>query len=363
MPILTFGQTKNSKDELGRKQGVHSDYSGSWLFERTYRNDTLNGFFRQFTKDGTTWGTGYFKNGLKDSLWLDFYKDRTVEKREFYRNGRKDGEFIEYFKNGHVSSITTFRNDTIVGERINYYINGPVKSKGNPQNGIWIEYYQNGNIKSKQEFVNGNLAGQRLCFSLEGDTLLPRHLKPKLISNDTSIINNTDLKVYMLFDPYDSLNNIIDFGPSLFDNIPVCKNDFLTIHIGTINFLIKQTGLWVYEQIDTTCNINIKVNGYTTNRKEKELKNGDYDISYELEKKYFKSRLGKIEVERKQMQCDDTGRNPMKITKAGKTLLFKDIGNLLFFEFDSDNDWKNELYLLNYFSCEGHLEIYKIDDK
>ena len=362
-PILTFGQTKNHKDELGRKQGVQDGYSGSWLFERTYKNDTLNGFFRQFTKDGTTWSTGYFKNGLKDSLWLEFNKDRTVKEREFYRNGKKDGEFIHYFENGHISYIATFKNDTLIGDAINYYQSGSVNSKGNQQNGLWIEYYENGNIKSKQEFANENLQGQRFCFSLQGDTLLPRQIKPRLITQDTSIINHTDLNVYLLFDPYDSLNRPIDFGPYLFDYIPVCNNGLLTIHIGTINFSIRPTGLMVYAKIDTTCNQKINVNGYSTNRKVKELKNGDYDISYELEKKYFKSRLGKIEVERKQMQCDDTGRNPVTITRNGKNLTFKDIGNLLFFEFDSDNDGKTELYLLNYFSCEGHLEIYKIDDK
>ena len=363
-PIFAFGQTKNYEDELGRKQGVHDGYSGSWLFERTYKNDTLNGFFRQFTKDGTTWSTGYFKNGLKDSLWLEFYKDRTVKEREFYRAGKKHGEFIHYFENGHVSYVANFDNDTLVGEAINYYQSGSVKSKGNRQNGTWVEYYENGNVKSKQTFSNGKLSGQTLFFSIEGDTLLPRQIKPKLVVNDTSIINNTDLKVYLLFDPFDSLNRPIEFGPSLFGGyIPVCKNEFLTVHIGAINFLFKPGGLWAYEQIDTNCNQKIKLNGYTTNRKVKELKNGDYDISYELEKKYFNSRLGKIEVERKQMQCDDTGKNPVTITRNGKKLVFKDIGNLLFFEFDSDNDGKNELYLFNYFSCEGRLYIYKIDDK
>jgi len=290
-PIFTFGQPKNYKDELGRKQGVHEGYSGSFLFERTYKNDTLT------------------------------------------------------------------------DDAINYYQSGSVKSKGNRHNGTWTEFYENGNVKSKQSFKNGNLSGQSFLFSIKGDTLLPRQINPKLVVNDISITNNTDLKVYLLFDPYDSLNRPIDFGPYLFDYIPVCKNDYLTIHIGTINFLIKPTGLWVYEQMDTICNQKIKVNGFTTNRKVKELKNGDYDISYELEKKYFNSRLGKIEVERKQMQCDDTGKNPVTISRNGRKLVFKDIGNLLFFEFDSDNDGKNELYLLNYFSCEGRLEIYKIDDK
>ena len=79
-------------------------------------------------------------------------------------------------------------------------------------------------------------------------------------------------------------------------------------------------------------------------------------------KEHFKSSFGKIEVYRKR-GCMDTGRNPFKIVRNGKTLSFNDIGNLIFFEFDGDNDGKNELYILTYFSCEGRLEFYKIDDK
>ncbi|UII19612.1 toxin-antitoxin system YwqK family antitoxin [Fulvivirga ligni] len=362
IPIFVFGQTKTYKDELGRKQGVHDGYSGSWLFESTYRNDTLNGFFRQFTKDGKTWSTGYYKNGLRDSLWLQFYVDRTVKEREFYKAGKKYGESIHYSENGHISYVANFDNDTLVGEAISYYQSGAVKSKGNRHNGTWTEFYENGELKLKQNFRNGDLWGQTLSFSIEGDTLLPIQLKTKLIAKDTSIINNTDLKVYLLFDSYDSSNRSIELGESLFlGYIPVCENEYLTVHIGAINFQFKSSGLWVYEQIDTVCNQKIKVNGYTTNRKLKELKNGEYDISCVLEKKNFKSSLGKIEVERKQMQCDDTGRNPVTITRNKGKLIFKDIGNLIFFEFDTDNDGKNELYLLSYFTCQGHLEIYRIE--
>ena len=359
LPILIFGQTKNYKDEFGRKQGVHLEYSGRLQFERTYRNDTLNGFFREFTKDGITWTTGYFKNKLKDSLWLDFYEDRTVKKREYYKEGKKHGEFIYYFKNGRISYLATFNNDTLIGEAINYFSNGAIRSKGNRQNGLWTEFYENGNIKSKEEFLNEQLVGQRYYFSIDGDTLLPRLIKPKLVTNDTSIINNTNLKVYLLFNSYDSLNKLAlpTYG-YLYDYISVCKNDFLTIHVGGVNFKVIPTGLWIYEQIDTVCHEEIKVNGYSTNREVKELK-----VSYILEKKNFKSRLGNIQVDRQMMRCDDTGNNPVKISREGKTLLFKDIGNLLFFEFDSDNDGKKELYILNYFSCMRRLEIYKIDDQ
>jgi antitoxin component YwqK of YwqJK toxin-antitoxin module len=360
MPLFAFTQTKNYKDELGRKQGVHYDYSGSFLFERTYKNDTLNGYFRKYTQNGTTWETGYYKNGKKDSLWLEFYVDRTIESREFYKNGLKNGECISYFKNGHISYMATFLNDTVVGEEIHYYLNGSIRAKGNKTNGVWTEYFENGNVSLKQTFVNGRLFGDTYCYSENGNAILPCFIEQTLVTNDTSISNNSDLKVYRLFDTRNNSNRVISSGLFLDDAIQVCDNGDLTMSAGTIHFIIKPTGVEVHENLDTTCTKKIAVNGFSGNRNVKELKNGDYQISYTLEKKYFKTQVGQVEVERKQMQCDDTGRNPMKITKDGKSIYFKDVGNLIFFEYDCDKDGKKELYILNYFSCEGHLEIYKI---
>ncbi|MES2560825.1 MAG: toxin-antitoxin system YwqK family antitoxin [Bacteroidota bacterium] len=362
-PLLVSAQTKNQTDSQGRKQGVHDGYSGSWLFERTYVNDTLNGPFRQYTKDGTTWATGYFLNGLKDSVWLDFYPNKKIKEKAVYRKGKKEGAFVHYFENGDISYTATFKNDSLYGDAIGYYPSLSLESKGDPYNGEWIEYYENGNIKSKQSFTNRILSSERFYFSAKGDTLLPRNIAPQPVLEDTSIINQTTLKVYLLFNSFDSLNKPIDFGPHLFHPIPVCKNEQVVIHIGPINFLLTQNGFRVYEQFDPSCLQKIKTNGYTTNRDTRELPNGNYDVRYALETKLFKSRLGKIAVERKQMQCDDTGNNPLTITRDNKTLLFKDIGNVLFFEFDSDNDTQNELYVLNYFSCEKQLKIYKVDDK
>jgi hypothetical protein len=149
-----------------------------------------------------------------------------------------------------------------------------------------------------------------------------------------------------------------DFMPSLFSYISVCKNDLLKISIEAINFKVMTTGLWIYEEIDTICNQKLERYGFGTNRNIKGLTYKNNSFS----KKCFNSRLGKIEVYQ-QLGCDDTGRNPFKIIQNGKTLSFNIIGNLVFFEFDSDNDGKEELYILNYFICEGRLEIYKIDDK
>ena len=245
--------------------------------------------------------------------------------------------------------------------------------KNDLKNGLWLEYYENGNIRSKAEYFNGRLSEQRYRFSIDGDTLLPILIKPKLLPNiitatndetledDTLIMNNTDLKVYLLLDLEDSIVKLIGKRFRIEGIYSICQNDYLTITTGDINIKVTPTGTIIYEQFDTICNKKI-ADKFGTNVKVKVLKDGDYEVIPEYGKKRFKSRLGKIEVDR-QSGCIDTGRNPIKITRNSKTLLFNDIGNLVFFEFDSDNDGKKELYILTYFTCMGRLEFYKVDDK
>ena len=352
IPILTFGQT-NYKDELGRKQGLHIDtLKYGEIYERTYTNDTLHGLFRKLSKNGTIIETGYYKNGLKDSLWVTFNKYGKIAWETAWETG--------YYKNGLKDSLW---KETYIDKSwgIGYCKNGKMDS-------LWTEFYQNGNIKSKIEYSNGGYFGQRYYFSIDGDTLFPRFTAPKLINdtlitndeNDTLIINNTDLKVYLLFDSKDSLNRFFCHGwASVYS---ICLNDYLTICTEYVNFKVTPISIKIYDQIDTICNNKLKVNWFGTNMRGKELKNGDYKSIYEFGEKRFKSRFGKIIVNRQQ-GCMDTGRNPIKIVRKGKILLFNEIGNLIFFEFDGDNDGKKELYLLNYFSCGGRLEFYKIDDK
>jgi len=199
-----------------------------------------------------------------------------------------------------------------------------------------------------------------LAFGQVEDTLL----QPKLILNDTSIINKTNLKVYLLFDIRD-YPTVIDglLIPEYVEYVQICQEDFLTICYDNIKLKISSTGFYKCEKNENICiQPKIKINEFGTNMDYKELKNEDVKIICKVGKKSFKTRFGKIEVNR-QIGCMDTGKNPLRILHSRKTLQFNDIGNLMFFEFDGDNDKKTELYIVNFFTCGGRLEIYRIDDK
>lgn len=54
--------------------------------------------------------------------------------------------------------------------------------------------------------------------------------------------------------------------------------------------------------------------------------------------------------------------NPITLKRSEGNLEIRNIQNLKFFESDVNADGKNELYVLSYASCQGHLKIYKIEE-
>lgn len=285
-----FAQTRNVVDVNGLKQGVHDGRSGSLLFERTYRNDMLNGFFRKYVQDGTTLETGYYKNGLKDSTWTEYAPDGTVRSQYTWVNGQRPGAPI-------IRAV--FNHET-------------------------------------------------------------RFVPQREVKSDTSVINETSLRVYKLYDSRDS--GYPRHRPEYLHSIRVCNNGGIRIHAGIMLFDITPGGVVVQQHPDTICGGRMNVHSCTTNRIVKENKDGEIEISYLLRKNKFPAQAGTVEIEQKQMRCDDTGYNPVKITRDGKSIYFKDAGNVILFEYDVDGNGTKEIYLINYFSCMGWLQIYKITE-
>lgn len=187
--------------------------------------------------------------------------------------------------------------------------------------------------------------------------------KEQLIKkNDSLIINNTSLKLYCLFDTRDSINKNFRFAEPMDGNVRICGNlSKVVINAGGITFQIKSKGVFLDSVRNNNCKKDIVTHNFGGSKRIKELESGDLEISFDLDKKYIKTNLGTIEVSPQELQCDDTGTNPFKITSNGKEIVFKEGGNLIFFEFDSNLDKKKELYILNYFSCMRRFELYKIE--
>ncbi|MFH1320361.1 MAG: hypothetical protein ABII90_06895 [Bacteroidota bacterium] len=366
VPMLALGQEKRGYiDENGWKQGVFKEYysNGNVEFIRTYRNDTLNGFLGCYHKDGSKKSEEYRRNGEIDSICIEYYYgSNIVEKKSFYKSAKKNGEFIYYYESGKISYNATFQNDTLVGNETYFFENGKIQASGNRRNGTWKAYCSNGQLTLEQKFRNSRLVGETKLYADDGKLLIPTFIKEKEIKSDTSIINETDLKVFILFDQYNKKDRLLKFRESLFYGAKVCKKENLIIQIGREIFIVKRNGVEIHETLEVNCENEIETKKYGINREVKELPSGKRDVKYVNEKIIHKIGLGNLEVERKRLKCDDTGTNPITIYRNGKKLEFKEIDNLQFFEFDTDSNGKNELYVLTYRSCSGLLRIYKIDE-
>jgi len=358
VPFLSFSQTKEGYiDENGWKQGVHKSYSGSWLFERTYVNDTLTGPFRKYTEDGATWETGFFKNKEYDSLWIEYYSDGSVETIKNYYEGVKQGEFKEFYKDGKLKYEAILNSDTIVGEAKIYFEDGEVKAKGNRRYGEWITYHINGNIASIESFINGDL----VKYNEKGEQILPVFIQQT--SLDTNVINNSNLNAYLMFEQPKRKQRVLRLGEYLFSGAKVYLNENkIILKYGNEYIILKENGVELKTSSTLTCSTELISTKFGINREVKELPNGEWDIKYLEKDVEHKTSLGELVVHIKQLKCDDTGTNPITLKRQEGNLEILNIDNLQFFEYDINKDGKNELYILSYASCQGYLKIYKIEE-
>lgn len=355
--IKTIHQPLNVFDENGWKQGMHIGASGSWEFERTYINDTLNGPFRKYSGQ-TTWETGFYKKHKQDSVWIEDYGNGTVRAIKHFKEGEKQGEFKTFYPNGNLSYIATFNADTLVGSAINYFENGKIKLEGNRKNGTWKTFYQNGQIASLETFRDGKLFAEKVVYDSTGLKILPRFVPEMEV--DTCVINKTELNVKLLYQS-DKSEKGFYFGEDLFGGGDICTNkDGLMIKYGNIIISIKKDGVELHQTNETRCLTGIKSTNYGTNLETKEFPDGEVDIEYVKKKVVHKISFGNLTVDVQDAKCMDTGTNPISLIYKSTILQINHIDNLQFFEFDVNKNGYKELYIISYASCQGMVKIYKI---
>jgi len=182
--------------------------------------------------------------------------------------------------------------------------------------------------------------------------------------SDSLITNNTQLHLYSLFNSSDSVNKIVRFTEPLDGNVKVCGTKKMAIiYAGGISFQLQANGIFIDSLKCNKCKNGINSYFFGGSKRIKELNGGEVEITFDLDVKHIKSQIGTIEVSPQELQCDDTGTNPFNIFSEGKEIIFKQGGNLILFEFDSNNDDKMELYIANYFSCIKRFEMYKVEKR
>lgn len=352
---LTIGE----RDSNGYRQGTHYQYNvnGTINFIRTYKNDTLNGFLGCYSPKGFVNSEQFYKNGQMDSLWFDYAEGNILEEKGYYKNGLKHGIFLKFYKDGNLKYEGYYQNDTLVGLEIHYYDNKQISAIGNKKNGEYKTFYKNGKISDIFYYENYHVSRHLHYFidSLKNEP--PKHILPKPL-NGSNIVNKTKLKVDELYSNVTGSVNSMDFVT----DAAICLDDsLLTIRFYSDIFVVKGDGLhYCSGCINYDSENQLAYNSYGTNMELFTNENNEEDVRYfERDEKIANSSYN-ITVHRNQLQCQDTGNNPMTIEFQGKTLELKDLKNVQIFEYDANRDGVNELYIISYQSCLGLVKILRV---
>lgn len=223
---ITNSEKLNRKDKFGRKQGIWKTFYGNEKIKTyaNFRNDTLNGYYREYNIYGVITKSEYYINGKKQILSedekpenkyiikKDYFSDGKIKSKGIYvdekpvgihksynkkgeitasktysdkgikigegivdKKDKKQGEWKFLYPDGKIRSSGKFVNGKKEGKWVFFFKSGKIEQKGIYKNGkysgIWIWYYENGNIRRTGKFIKGKEIGFFYELSEEGDTL------------------------------------------------------------------------------------------------------------------------------------------------------------------------------------------------
>ncbi len=214
----------NRYDKLNKKKDTWKVFyeNGKLKEEMRYKNDLLNGYYKEYDKQGklikaTLYIDGvpqsftqelaaldirkeYFPNGevKKEGIYditgkengLFKYFDETgkIIKSEIYlhgvllakglidEEGKRQGYWEEYYKDGVLKSKGKYKDGKRIGEWEYFFANKQLQQKGTyldgeKPTGLWIWYYDDGNILRKENFRKGKEDGMMYEYTQQGKVI------------------------------------------------------------------------------------------------------------------------------------------------------------------------------------------------
>ncbi len=211
----------NRYDKLNKKKGTWKVFydNGKLKEESRYKNDLLNGYYKEYDKKGklikaTLYIDGvpqsfaaelatldirkeyypdgqvrvegiYDVTGRENGLFKYFGEDGKIEKSEIYlhgvllakglidEEGRRQGYWEEYYKNGKIKSKGKYKDGKRIDEWEYYFANEQMQQKGKylkdeKPTGLWIWYYNDGSILREESFRKGKEDGMMHEYTQNG---------------------------------------------------------------------------------------------------------------------------------------------------------------------------------------------------
>ncbi|MBL4592730.1 MAG: hypothetical protein JKX68_02820 [Flavobacteriales bacterium] len=149
----------NRYDKLNKKKDTWKTFydSGKLKEESRYKNDLLNGYYKEYNKKGLLTNATLYIDGIPQSfaaelatldIRKEYYPDGKVRVEGIYDViGKENGLFKYFDKNGKIEKTEIYLHGILLAR-------GLIDEEGRRQ-GYWEEYYKDGKIKSKGKYKDG----------------------------------------------------------------------------------------------------------------------------------------------------------------------------------------------------------------
>lgn len=163
----------------GKKNGIHIkiDRRGYFILEENFKNDSLDGFSKHYSRGSIPKSIISYKNGKIDGKKIIYYENKAnkIMEETYYKNGLKNGSSRWFDEDGRVMAKYNYNNNAFEGEQITYHPNNSVMTKQSFKNnlpiGTYYEYFDNGKIKIFGSYTDGLKHGKWKEFNEESKIL------------------------------------------------------------------------------------------------------------------------------------------------------------------------------------------------
>ncbi len=119
-------------------------------------NNTLNGPYKSFFKNGNLKSEGQFVNNQSTGIWKYYFENGQLRMQGEIENGKGVGEWQYYFENGSFKMIGKMVEGKKQDDWVYYHKNGSKESEGKyitgKKDGFWKYYYPEGILRATEEF-------------------------------------------------------------------------------------------------------------------------------------------------------------------------------------------------------------------
>ena len=128
---------------------VETEYwpNGKVRWERTYKNDKLDGVSKQYDEAGTLREETNFKDGKKDGIYRSYYSDGKLRTEVNYKDGLKDGAETTNLRWENKKTVSTYQNGKVINTK-------RYDEKGRLRDELLFEYGEEGSWKIRQKLYD-----------------------------------------------------------------------------------------------------------------------------------------------------------------------------------------------------------------